>query len=502
MLLDDLIRSALAGEHTCDGLLGQLVVELTVGDQLLDFSHIGRSDRQLFEAHALVVGFTAQLAQPPLLGTGCSGTGLDGFLKQIQSVGVEHIAHLQIVEAPLALQAVAALTRHFRHLGLHLFDVLLGDVQHHQIRIREVTVIVGVGLHAAAGGGLRSLIPVSGFLQNLAAFAQNGRLTANLILNGLFNATERVHVLGFGTSAERVGRAVAQRHVHIGAHIALLHTSVGDVQRTHDVADGAHIGACDFGGTVSGAFDRLGHDLDQRHACTVVVDQGVIGTFDTAVSATDVGVLTGVVFDVGAFDRHAEHGAVFKFHIKIAVAVGRLVVLRDLVIARHIRVEVVLTCELAPFSDFAMQGKTQLDRIIDSGLVDHRQRARQTKTHRGELAVRIAAERDFGRAEQLRGGAQLNMGFQTDDRVELLDGIGVLHQLFSHFVFFPPMLLTCSSRQATGFSGTARSGRSSLPREPPQELRQACTWPRRAAAERGTGSRPANRHRSDQQECS
>jgi len=49
--------------------------------------------------------------------------------EQVQSVGVEHVAHLQIVEAPLALQAVAALTRHFRHLGLHLLDVLLGDVE-------------------------------------------------------------------------------------------------------------------------------------------------------------------------------------------------------------------------------------------------------------------------------------------------------------------------------------------------------------------------------------
>ena len=115
----------------------------------------------------------------------------------------------------------------FRHLSLHLFDVLLGDVQHHQIRIREVAVIVGIGLHAAACGGLRSLIPVAGFLQNLAAFAQNGRLTANLILNGLFNTAERVHVLGFGTGAERIGRAVAQRHVHVGAHVALLHASVG-----------------------------------------------------------------------------------------------------------------------------------------------------------------------------------------------------------------------------------------------------------------------------------
>jgi len=78
--------------------------------------------------------------------------------------------------------------------------------------------------------------------------------------------------------------------------------------------------------------------------------------------------LTPVVFDVGALDRHTEDGAVLKLHVEVAVAVGRLVILRDLVIARHVRVEVVLTGELAPFGDFAVQGETQLDRVIDGGL--------------------------------------------------------------------------------------------------------------------------------------
>ena len=40
MLLDDLIRSAFASKHTGDGLLGQLVVELAIGDQLLNLRKI------------------------------------------------------------------------------------------------------------------------------------------------------------------------------------------------------------------------------------------------------------------------------------------------------------------------------------------------------------------------------------------------------------------------------------------------------------------------------
>ena len=291
---------------------------------------------------------------------------------------------------------------------------------------------------------------MAGLLQNLLAVVQTSGLTANLVLDGLLDAAERVHILGLGTGAVRSVRARAQRDVHVSAHVALLHTSVGDVQRAHDVADGAHIGTGDFGSAVARTLDRLGDDLNQRHTGTVVVDQRVVGAFDTAVGATHVGVLAGVVLDVRALDRHAEHGAVFQLDVQVAVAVGGLVVLRDLVVARHVRVEVVLTGELAPLGDFAVQGQTQLDGVIDGGLVDHRQASRQTEAHRGQLGVRLATELDVGRAEQLGVRGQLHVGFQTEDHIVLLGGIGVLHQFFSHdVVSFLPML-TCPDRQATG----------------------------------------------------
>ena len=176
----------------------------------------------------------------------------------------------------------------------------------------------------------------------------------------------------------------------------------------------------------------------------------MIGAFDTAVGTTHVGVLAGVVLDVGALDRHTEDGAVLQFDIQVAIAVGGLVVLRDLIVARHVRVEVVLAGELAPLGDFAVQGQAQLDRVIDGGLVDHRQGARQAEAHRGQFGVRLAAELDVGRAEQLGVRGQLHVGFQTEDHIVLLGGIGVFHQFFSHdVVSFLPML-TCLDRQATG----------------------------------------------------
>lgn len=159
-------------------------------------------DRQLLERDALGVRLAGELAEPPLLGTGRRRTELHRLLDEVEGIGVDHVAHFHIAELPLGLEAVAALTRHFRHLGLEAFDVLRGDMQHHQIRVREVPVIVGVRLHTAAGGGLRGLVPVARFLQDLAAVVQNGGLTANLILDRTFDAAERVHVLRFGTGAE------------------------------------------------------------------------------------------------------------------------------------------------------------------------------------------------------------------------------------------------------------------------------------------------------------
>ena len=207
---------------------------------------------------------------------------------------------------------------------------------------------------------------------------------------------------------------------------------MGNTQCAHNITQGAHIRACDFGGTLARAFDRLGDDLNQRDTGTVVVDERMVSAFDTAVGATHVGVLASVVFDMRTFNRHAEDRAVIQFDIQVAVAVGRLVILRDLVVARHIRVEVVLAGELAPFGDFAMQGEAQLDGEIDRSFVDHRQASRQAEAHRGQLGVRFAAELDMRRAEQFGVRAQFDVGLQADHRVEPLDGFREFHQFFSH----------------------------------------------------------------------
>jgi hypothetical protein len=71
--------------------------------------------------------------------------------------------------------------------------------------------------------------------------------------------------------------------------------------------------------------------------------------------ASQVGELAGVFFHVRPLDLHPPGGAVFQWRIEVAVDGDRLVVLRNLVILGHVRVEVVLPGEAAPRHDLAVQ---------------------------------------------------------------------------------------------------------------------------------------------------
>ena len=147
---------------------------------------------------------------------------------------------------------------------------------------------------------------------------------------------QRVEVLHLTARPELGCAASAHRDVGVDAQRALLHPAVrragGDEDRPQlvDVAAGL-LGAADVG---------LRDDLDERHAGAVVVDERVVGAVDPAAPA-DVGRLAGVLFDVGADD--SDDRAVGQ--LDSTADVDRLVVLADLVVLRHVGIEVVLPVE-------------------------------------------------------------------------------------------------------------------------------------------------------------
>ncbi len=132
-----------------------------------------------------------------------------------------------------------------------------------------------------------------------------------------------------------------------------------------------------------------------------------------------------VFFEVDPLDADADDIAA-DLDIQPAVNAERLVVLRDLVVLRHVRIEVVLPREPAPARDRAVQRQADPDRVLDRGPVDHRQRTWQAEADRADRSVRVRAEHGRAAAEHLRRGAELDVCLEPDDG--LVPGHGLVER--------------------------------------------------------------------------
>ena len=260
---------------------------------------------------------------------------------------------------------------------------------------------------------------VPGLLDDPRSGVEHGGLALDLGPDRPLHRAQRVDVLGLGPGSPAAGPARRQRGVHVAAQRAFLHPDVGDTQRADQVAQLGDVGPGHLGRGRAGPVDRLGHDLDQRDTRPVVVDQRVVGAVDPAGGPAHVQRLAGVLLQVHALDADPDD-PVRDGHVQPAVRAQRLVVLGDLEVLRHVRVEVVLPREPAPGRDPAVQGQADPDRVLDRQPVDHRQRAGQAQADRAHLAVRRRAEHGRAAAEHLGPGAQLDVRLQADHRLVAL----------------------------------------------------------------------------------
>ena len=179
-------------------------------------------------------------------------------------------------------------------------------------------------------------------------------------------STERSEfdVLRLGPGARAAGAARRQRRVHVAAQRCLFHPDIRDAERAHQIPQLRHVAAGDGRRQSTGALDRLGDDLHQRDAGPVVVDERVLGAVNPAGRAADVQRLAGVFFQVHPLDGDPELTAVHR-DVEPALGAQRLVVLGDLEVLRHVRIEVVLPGEPAPGGDRAVQRQADPDRVLD-----------------------------------------------------------------------------------------------------------------------------------------
>src|SRR5690606_30523218 len=333
------------------------------------------------------------------------------------------VAHLGVGVPPLGLEPTPTGDGQLRQRRADLLDPLAARRHRHQVGLGEVAVVLGVRLHAARRRRAVVLVEVARLLDDRQARVEHTRLAGDLVPDGALDRPERVHVLRLGARAERGVGAGAQRQVDVGAHVAALHAGLGDTEGAEDVAQRLHVRARHLGRTLAGALDRPRHDLDQRDARTVVVDERVLRAVDAARGTADVRVLARVLLHVRALDLDAEHRTVLELDVDPPVVGDRLVVLRGLEVLRDVRVEVVLPGEPAALRDGAVQRQADADRVLHGLAVDDGQGAREPEAHRGHLRVRLAAELDLGRAEHLGPRAELHVHLDAQHRVVAADGV-------------------------------------------------------------------------------
>ena len=223
-----------------------------------------------------------------------------------------------------------------------------------------------------------------------------------------------------------------QRGVDVAAQRALLHPHVGDAERADHVAQLGHVRPGDLRRPRPGAGDRLGDDLDQRDAGPVVVDQRLGGAVDPAGGAADVQGLAGVLLQVHPLDADPDHLAV-DLDVQPAVDAERLVVLADLEVLRHVRVEVVLPGEPAPGRDGAVERQPDAGWSPRSRPCWPPAGCRAGPRQTGQTWVLGSAPKSVGQPQNILVlRAQLDVGLQADHRLVAGDHVVVRGQGRGH----------------------------------------------------------------------
>ena len=146
-------------------------------------------------------------------------------------------------------------------------------------------------------GGLARLIPAARLLRDRPARLKHFGLPRNLKGDRLLDGAEGVHVLHLGARAERCILAWTNRDICLDAHLPVLHLGVGCTDRAQQESKLFGVAS----GRLSVANVGFGHDLKERDARTVVVDQaGALPVTPLLVAKT-----SRILFEMGAANAHA-----------------------------------------------------------------------------------------------------------------------------------------------------------------------------------------------------
>ena len=148
----------------------------------------------------------------------------------------------------------------------------VADDDGHQIRLREIPVVLGVLLGTHGIGVFLVVVPPSRLLDDRLPLFQKLDLPCPLAVDSVGDGLEGVQVLHLRSRTKLLCAHLPDGQVHVSTHGALLEFAVRSTQILDDEPQFFQISDDLVGRT----HIRLGYDLDQRHAGTVEVHQGAV----------------------------------------------------------------------------------------------------------------------------------------------------------------------------------------------------------------------------------
>ena len=284
------------GRESRIGQLRDRLVERTAWDALA----------RLHELRQLVGGHGSRVETGTDDGVGDDVRRLDGARARCDGLVPEPVEstcdeHGRPLEVQRRLDASNPSRRRLGHLRPNGVHELRGGLDGNEVGLGEVAVVVGLLLRASRGERPRPGVEVVRLLQHPVARLPHADLTLDLGLDPARDEVEGVHVLDLRPRAQLVRPGRPHRDVGVDAKRALLHLRIGDPELDDRLAEELEEALRLVGGADVGRR----HDLDERRAAAVVVDERGVGAADAPGTPADVDRLRRVLLEVGAYD--ADH---------------------------------------------------------------------------------------------------------------------------------------------------------------------------------------------------
>ena len=404
-------RAFPAREHLRENFLGLLPADLSALDQIHQFIECRGRDRAISDRAARAGQSALQIVQDPIRDALRFPRAFRGRLKKCSERQVVR-QHSRVVDTHAILLDESRPLR-ARQLGqsrAHLLEQRF-SLHRHEIGLGEVTVIVRRLFRAHQKRLARAIIPAARLLLQFFAACERLCLPLHFVSEGAPDRADRVHVLDLDLRAEFLLGRGPDRDIAVATQLAFLHVRVADRAVNQDLFERREkgerfLGRIDFG---------LAHDLHQRRARAVEIDRGVIFEMKT---------FRDIFLQVNADERHfflrrrnlllrvLWISEVVQRHA--AVRAQRQIVLGNLIVLRHVRIEITFAIELAERRDVAPEHQSGQDREPERFVVHHWQRAGQPEASRTSVRVRRRSEFHPATAEHFRARLELDVHFETN----------------------------------------------------------------------------------------